>query len=77
MFTGTRSLHRLGLGPRPVRGPANRPANERWFFELAGLAKREMSFLAAKFGYKKRGRRITLQVSPGRQNKDEIFKPVD
>ena len=51
-------------------------ANEGRFFQRTGPTKREMSFLMAGSGYKK-GRRIILRVSPGRQNKDEVLKPAD
>ena len=43
---------------------------------LAGPAKRELRFLTAEFGYKRRKTKI-LRVSLGWQNKDEILKPTD
>ena len=68
------------------------PANEGAFFQQAGVdlymrgdfltgpgqvGKKEMSFPKAGPGYKKKRSRIILLVSSERQNKDEVFKPVD
>ena len=59
-----------GPAPNPV------PANERQFFHRAGKAKKKMNFPMAGRATKKE-RRIILQVSPGRLNKDKVFKPAD
>ena len=86
---GPRSVQRLVPGPsqqmrdgfsnrqgRQMRGDfSNGPAQERRFFEQGGPAKEKRVFQQPGQATKKG--RLILRVSPGRRNKDKVFKPAD
>ena len=46
----------------------------RWFLERAGSAN---EFSNNRAGLQRKRKTNNMRVSPGKQNKDEVFKPVD
>ena len=59
----------------PGSGPGQQLRSD--FFQQVGSSRHKRNTLSNGRAVQKKGRRIILRVSPGQQNKNEIFKSTD